>query len=495
MASRYAGTVRAPEFPPDAEWIGPRLRLRDLRGKLTLLDFWTYCCINCMHVVPNLHELERRHPDELVVIGVHSPKFPAERETANIAHAVARLGIPHPVINDADHTVWSDYAVNAWPTIMLIDPHGRVIGTQAGEFELDALDAFITAAITEFDSAGAIDRRPLDLHIEPPPDTGFLRYPAKVLASDATNRLYIADSGHHRIIVTTLDGEVVSVIGSGMQGMEDGPTDRATFNAPHGLTLSPDGKQLAVCDTRNHAIRLVDLADGNVSTVAGTGEQGWDRESGPARSTPLASPWDIVWREDGLWITMAGWHQIWKLDLTAGYIAPVAGTGAESIHDGTLAEATFAQPSGISFSEGAFFIADSETSAVRRIDPAADRVTRIVGRGLFHFGDIDARGDSARLQHPLGITAGRPGDRTLYLADSYNHKIKALDPVTRSVITLFGNGDPGADDGPAAQATFYEPGGLSYLNGRIYVADTNNGKVRVCDLESMAVRTLPIGDR
>ena len=492
MASRYAGTVRAPEFPPGSDWIGPRQRLRDLRGKIVLLDFWTYCCINCMHVVPNLHELERRHPDELVVIGVHSAKFPAEQITANIAQAVSRLEIPHPVINDANHVVWDAYAVNAWPSLMLIDPHGRVIGTQSGEFDLETLDAFISAAIAEFDAEGSIDRPPVDLHVDPMPDTSFLRYPAKVFASDESDRLYIADSGHHRIVVTTLAGELVRVIGNGERGFTDGSASEAAFNAPHGMALSPDRTHLAVCDTRNHAIRVVSLETGDVRTVAGTGRQGWDRERGAALATSLASPWDLVWRDDGIWIAMAGWHQIWKLDLDAGVIAPVAGTGAESIHDGTLDESTFAQPSGTTWSGDAFYVADSETSAVRRIDPVADRVSRIVGRGLFHFGDIDARGDSVRLQHPLGITHGRNGDRTLYLADSYNNKIKALDPVNRAVTTLFGNGDAGSDDGLAMDASFREPGGLSYRDGKLYVADTNNHAIRVCDLDTFEVNTLQI---
>jgi DNA-binding beta-propeller fold protein YncE len=446
-------------------------------------------------VIPNLHELERRHPDELVVIGVHSAKFPAEQITANIRHAVARLEIPHPVINDADHTVWDSYAVNAWPTMMLIDPHGRVIGTLAGEFDLETLDAFITAAIIEFDAEGAIDRRSLNLQQPAPSNNAFLRYPAKVLASADLDRLFIADTGHHRVVITTLAGELVQTIGTGQAGMIDGSAEAASFNAPHGLALSPDGRHLALCDTRNHAIRIINRSSGEVQTVAGTGMQGWDRDAGPARDVSLASPWDLVWRTDGIFIAMAGWHQIWRLDPNTHRTEPIAGTGAESIHDGTLEEATFAQPSGIAVAGDAFFIADSETSAVRKVDRSANRVSRIVGRGLFHFGDLDARGDSVRLQHALGIASGRDGDRTLYLADSYNHKIKALDPITRSVTTLFGSGDAGADDGPAEYASFYEPGGISYADGKLHVADTNNGKVRVCDLDTRDVRTLPIGDR
>ncbi len=492
MANRFAGTVRAPDFPPDAEWIGSPLSLSDLRGKVVVLDFWTYCCINCMHIVPNLHALEQRHPDDLVVIGVHSAKFPAEMQTENIAAAVARLGIHHPVVNDADHTIWDAYAVNAWPTLMVLDPHGRVIGKHSGEFELEAMDAFLSDAIAEFDAEGAIDRRPLDLNLPEHPDTGALRFPGKVLADETGQRLFIADTGHHRIVITDLDGKVERVIGSGEAGLLDGPANSAKFNYPQGMALSPDRSTLAGAETGNHAIRLIDLASGNVTTAAGTGAQGWDREGGPALDIDLASPWDLTWQEDGIWIAMAGWHQIWRLDPGTGTIEPVAGTGAESIHDGPLSEATFAQSSGITAVNGAFYIADSETSAIRRVDPAADRVQRIVGRGLFHFGDIDARGDSVRLQHPLGVTAGRDGDRTIYLADTYNNKLKSLNPVTRSVITIFGTGDAGQDDGDADEATFWEPGGLSLAGNRLYIADTNNHLIRVCDLDTRSVRTLPI---
>jgi DNA-binding beta-propeller fold protein YncE len=369
---------------------------------------------------------------------------------------------------------------------------GRVIGKHSGEFELETLDAFLSEAIAEFDAEGAIDRRPLDLPLPELPNTGVLRFPGKVLADEAENRLFIADTGHHRLVITDLDGTVQRIIGSGEAGLIDGPAGTARFNQPQGMSLSPDGSMLAVAETGNHAIRLVDLATGAVSTIAGTGRQGWEREGGPALAVDLASPWDLLWREDGIWIAMAGWHQIWRLDPEAGAIAPVAGTGAESIHDGPLAEATFAQPSGITNVNGVFYIADSETSAIRSIDPAADRVQRLVGRGLFHFGDIDARGDSVRLQHPLGVTAGRDGDRTIYLADSYNNKIKELHPVNRSVITIFGTGDAGSDDGAADEAAFWEPGGLSLAGNRLYVADTNNHAIRICDLESRAVRTLPL---
>jgi thiol-disulfide isomerase/thioredoxin len=116
--------VRAPEFPAGMQWLNTAtpLRLADLRGKIVLLDFWTYCCINCMHIIPELTALERKYPNELVVIGVHSAKFHNEGDSENIRQAILRYEIQHPVVNDRDFRIWRSYAVRAWPTLMVIKP-------------------------------------------------------------------------------------------------------------------------------------------------------------------------------------------------------------------------------------------------------------------------------------------------------------------------------------------------------------------------------------
>lgn len=443
-------------------------------------------------MLPRLRELERAFARELVVIGVHSAKFPAERESANLGAAVARLGVHHPVVNDGELAVWERYAVRAWPTLMFIDPLGRVFARHEGEFPLAPVRDLIAEAIARFDAAGQIDRTPLPLH-PMPEQGGTLRFPSNVLADAARGRLVIADTGHDRVLVADFPGNVRMAIGAGEPGFADGPPHAARFNRPRGMALSPAGETLYVADEENHAVRAVNLTNGWGTTIAGTGEQATARRGGPALTTALSSPWDVALLDDTLWIAMAGIHQLWTLDLARGEVAPAAGTGAESIHDGPLAEATFAQPSGLAVApDGVLFVADSESSAVRRVDLRGDRVRRVVGRGLFVFGDADGTGDAARLQHPLGLAATIEDDRpVLYLADTYNHKIKRLDPATRRVTTCFGT-DRGFADGNAATARFWEPSGLSLAGRRLYVADTNNHAVRVAELDRQQVETVEI---
>jgi NHL repeat len=439
-----------------------------------------------------LRDLEHAFPNELVVIGVHSAKFPAERESENLRAAVQRHELDHPVVNDADFAIWQSYAVRAWPTLMFVDPRGQVYGKHEGEFPLEPVRDLIRDMIATYDAEGAIDRTPLSL--TPLPEVGGdLRFPGKILADEASGRLFISDSGHNRIVVADLDGKVTLVVGNGAPGFSDGGKSDARFDHPQGLALSADGNLLYVADTENHAIRAIDLASGGVTTVAGTREQGHQRAGGPALETSISSPWDLTLRGDRLWIAMAGTHQLWTLDLAAGRLDVAAGTGVESIHDGPLLDAMFAQPSGITTAGDVLYTADSETSSIRLVDPDNDRVRRLVGRGLFDFGDVDARGDSVRLQHPLGVDAGiENGATVVYIADSYNDKIKRLDPAMRDVATIFGGDARGATDGTWRSAEFWEPGGVSVAGRRLFIADTNNHAVRVADLDGGEVTTVTI---
>ena len=445
-------------------------------------------------MLPQLRELERAFADELVVIGVHSAKFPAEGVPANLRATTQRLGLHHPVVNDADHAIWDQYAVRAWPTLMFIDPRGYLFAKHEGEFPLDAVMQLLAEAVARFDAQGAIDRRAV-LTDPLPPGGDILRFPGKVLvdADGGRDRLFIADSGHHRVVVTTLTGTITGVYGDGTAGLVDGAAGSARFNQPLGLALDPAGETLFVADSENHAIRAIALRGGRVTTVAGTGQQASERSAGGlAREVALSSPWDVAIDGHRLWIAMAGTHQLWTLDLHAGRIALAAGTGAESIHDGPPLQAAFAQPSGLAIHDGDVYVADSESSAVRRVSEREGRVRRLLGRGLFEFGDLDGAGDRARLQHPLGIAVDSTGgDPVVYLADSYTDKVKRLDPATRAVTTIAGSA-PGHVDGPLGQARFWEPSGLSYAWGRLYVADTNNHAIRIVDLDAGTVETLHV---
>jgi len=317
----------------------------------------------------------------------------------------------------------------------------------------------------------------------------LLSFPGKVLAEPDGDRLFIADSNHHRIVVASRStGAVLDVVGSGEPGFGDGAFEETRFQGPQGMAL--EGDLLYVADTLNHSIRRVDLRSRTVVTLAGTGEQAEDFNNlpGPARGRPLNSPWDLELAHGVLFIAMAGSHQIWGLDLEEFYIAGHAGSGREDHVDGPLLAAALAQPSGLTADNDNLFIADSEVSSIRAVslDPRGGHVKTVLGEGLFDYGDVDGGPDVARLQHPLDVEYV---EGTLFIADTYNNKIKAVGLHTRSARTFAGSGQAGLDDGPAEQATFDEPAGLSAADGKLYVADTNNHAVRVVDIADGSVET------
>ena len=425
-----------------------------------------------------MRELEKRHGETLAVIGVHSAKFPAEKETANLKEAVRRYGIQHPVVNDGDFRVWQSYGVRAWPTLMFVDPLGKVFGRHEGEFDPATMGPLVNEIIEEFDGQDLLNRRLLEYQlrrqeIEDRP----LSFPGKIEAD--SSRLYIADSGHNRVLVADLTGLVEQVIGIGEPGAADGPLDEATFSNPQGMTVQ--GDKVYIADAENHNIRLVDLAAGRVTTVAGTGEQSLYRHSGgDPLANPINSPYDLTIGNGTLYIAMAGFHQLWQMDLTSEQIGPFAGDGGEDILDGPRMSAKLAQPYGVAFTEDRVYFADSETSSIRWADVGPNgEVHTVVGTGLFDFGDQDGVGKRAVLQHVQGVAIGRGA---LFIADTYNHRIKRIELATGEVRSIAGDGKPGAYDGRGARARFNEPAGIAWSDDRLYVADTNNHAIRVIDL-------------
>lgn len=489
MSAQEKIRVRAPELTGGRGWLNTDkpLTLAALKGKVVLLDFWTYGCINCIHIIPDLKKLEHKYPNQLVVIGVHSAKFENEKDTENIRRIILRYELEHPVYNDADYKVWQSYGVRAWPTQVLIDPAGYVIGAVSGEGNYDLIDQVVAKVVDEFRKRGELNEEPLKLTLERAKVGDLpLAFPGKILADAKSDRLYIADSNHNRLVVTKLDGTLIETIGTGVAGAVDGAFDKASFYRPQGMALA--GDSLYVADTENHLIRRVDLKTRAVETVAGTGRQARDYfKQGAARTIELSSPWDLQLIGRQLYITMAGTHQIWKLDLDKQEVSTFAGSGREARLDGPLLEAGFAQPSGIASDGKKLYIADSESNIIRAIDIAGGQVETLVGGDLFDFGDVDGAGDDVRLQHPLGVVAL---DDKVLIADTYNHKIKQLDPNKRTVKTFLGAGKPGQLDGGSAM--FYEPGGLSVANGKLYIADTNNHAVRTVDLKTKQTSTLNI---
>nr|WTB32540.1 redoxin domain-containing protein [Streptomyces sp. NBC_00830] len=430
--------VRAPELIGKGGWLntgGKELTLADLRGKCVVVDFWTFCCVNCLHVLDELRELEEKHRDTVVIIGVHSPKFVHEAEHQAVVDAVERYEVHHPVLDDPELATWKQYAVRAWPTLVVIDPEGYIVAQHAGEGHAHAIEKLVEELEAEHAAKGTL-RRGDGPYVAPEPVATHLRFPGKALLLPDGGFL-VSDTTRHRLVEIERDGETVRRhFGTGDRGLADGGPDEVRFSEPQGLAVLPDGR-IAVADTVNHAIRALDVTTGVTTTLAGTGRQWWQGSptSGPAREVDLSSPWDVAWFADRLWIAMAGVHQLWSYDPESGTVQVAAGTTNEGLVDGPADEAWFAQPSGLAASADGdrLWVADSETSALRYVDRDGT-VHTAVGTGLFDFGHRDGAADQALFQHPLGVTALPDG--SVAVSDTYNHALRRYDPATREVTTL-----------------------------------------------------------
>ncbi len=482
MASR--ARVRAPELIGRGGWLntgGTDLTLTDLRGRIVILDFWTFCCVNCLHVLDELRELEEKHRDTVVIVGVHSPKFVHEAEHQAVVDAVERYEVHHPVLDDPELATWKQYAVRAWPTLVVIDPEGYVVAQHAGEGHAHALETLVGQLEAEHAAKGTL-RRGDGPYVPPEPVPTELRFPGKALPLPGGTFL-VSDTTRHQLVELAADGEsVVRRIGAGERGLTDGTSERARFSEPQGLALLPDGT-VAVADTVNHALRRFDPATGEVTTLAGTGRQWWQGSptEGPAREVDLSSPWDVAWFAGRLWIAMAGVHQLWTYDPEAGTVRAAAGTTNEGLVDGPAEEAWFAQPSGLAATEDRLWIADSETSAVRYLerDGKGFTVRTAVGTGLFDFGHRDGAADQALLQHPLGVTALPDG--SVAISDTYNHALRRYDPATGEVSTL-------ATD-------LREPSGAVLADGDIVVVESARHRLTRLRLPEEAVRVDAVAHR
>ncbi|XP_020635571.3 NHL repeat-containing protein 2 isoform X1 [Pogona vitticeps] len=520
--------LKVPEFGADLQWLNTEGSLslyKELCGKIVVLDFFTYCCINCIHLLPDLHELEEKHSikDGLLVVGVHSAKFPNEKVLDNIKSAVLRYNITHPVVNDADATLWHELEVSCWPTLVIVGPRGNMLFTLVGEGHKDKLFLFVSIALKYYREQGQINANPIrtKLYRDSLPPSPLL-FPGKVTADCSGDRLVIADTGHHRILVVRKNGQILHTVGGPNSGRRDGTFSEALFSSPQGVAIK--NNVIYVADTENHLIRKIDLQSKTVSSVAGVGIQGTDKEGGAqGDQQSISSPWDITFGtsvsgthdDDILWIAMAGIHQIWALmlecgklpkgsDLKKGTCLRFAGSGNEENRNNAYPhKAGFAQPSGLSVAAeepwNCLFVADSESSTVRTISLKDGAVKHLVGgerdpMNLFAFGDVDGSGINAKLQHPLGVAWDKKRN-ILYVADSYNHKIKFVDPKMKNCATLAGTGEASNVIGSSfTTSTFNEPGGLCVEEGGrlLYVADTNNHQIKVLDIETKIVSQLPL---
>lgn len=479
----------APPFPSPAVWLNPAQELRreeELRGHVVVLDFWTYCCVSCLHVLPVLDAIERRYAKQAVaVVGVHAAKFDSERELDNLRAAIARHHIQHPVLVDNEHELWRAYGVKGWPTLALIDSKGRLRETLPGEIGAEELATKIDELLAEGVKDGSLASEPYrprpelaagESPREPDssPAGSTLRFPGKVLVHE--EHLYIADTGNHRVLQASLDGRILRTFG------ESGPL---RFVAPEGMAVLED--QLLVADPGQHMLMSVKLDSGSITALAGSGKL-WRGEPLGVSPAPgdmaLRSPWDVCTSDGIALLAMAGSHQIWLYDPEREIFGPFAGNGTEDHRDGPLREASFAQPSGLALLGRYLFVADSEDSSIRAIDLESQKVETLTGQGLFDFGDRDGTALKARLQHPMHVCVGfEQGRPRVYLADTFNNKIKSIDLESLEVRTVLGNGDA---------SELYEPQGVDRLGEELLICDTNNHRLRVGDPVRGTLRDFPL---
>ncbi len=456
----HTGVVNAPEINSRFGWVNSdkAFSIKDFRGKIVLLDFWTYGCINCQHIIPELERLEKEFGDELVVIGIHSAKFDHEKLSENIAKAIVKYGIKHPVVNDADYEIWEQYGIRAWPTVVLVSPEGKIVGQKSGENIYVPVKQHILLLLEQF--RGRLSTGPA-VSLNTGRKAGLLNFPASLVAGEFGS-FFLSNTGQNQILHLDERGKVLETIGSGQKKLSDGSYHQAAFNEPRGLAMFKH--YLYVADTGNHAIRQIDLLAREVKTLAGNGQPGyyffnkdWEDEVLPN------SPGGLCVLQNILYIANAGNHQLLKMDLPAGKTRRFAGSGREALLDGDIKKAAFTQPSGITNLNGLLYVADSEGSAIREVDPVSETVLTVAGTGLFTFGDQDGPLVDALLQHPEEIVAHQG---LLYLADCYNGKVKVVN-LAENTITTWATG-------------LAEPGGMAFQpNGNCWISDTNNHRLLV----------------
>jgi sugar lactone lactonase YvrE len=471
---------RAPELPEALDWVNTQdaPHLSQLRGRVVLLHFWTHSNINCQHVINDLRYFENKYHDGITVLGLHCPKFTAERSSSSVLKAVNRFYVRHAVANDLEFRAWQTFSIKAWPSVVVIDTEGYLSTVVQGEGQRNELDAVITRLLDEgaqrdlrsYESASAVVRAEPKLP---------LRFPSRVLATEQL--LYVADSGHNRILEVTHDGRILRQFGSGNPGYWDGRGTDAGFSNPSGMALIKD--ILYVADTDNHAIRRIRLHNADIDTVSGTGQIGYDELeiNAPYASLALNSPIDLVANQDRLFVALAGRNQVMELDLGQGRVNSLLGSGRHDWVDGTIDNMCLARPSGLALQAQTLFIADADSSSIRLVRFVDHQSKSMVGQGLYQFGDVDGGAEKAQLQYPNALALDSGGS-ILWIADTFNNKIKALSLRGGGVRSL------------ALNYRFHEPTGISVAAKAIWIANTNAHEIVRIDAGSGQIRHLPIGE-
>ncbi|HTD92697.1 MAG TPA: thioredoxin-like domain-containing protein [Chitinophagaceae bacterium] len=455
----------APEINTNYGWLNTdrSYSIKDFQGKIVLLDFWTFGCINCQHIIPDLEKLEMEFPNELVVIGIHSAKFDSEKSSDRIRNAISKFGITHPVVNDADYAVWHSYNINSWPTVTLVTPDGKIFFQREGERVYDVFRQKIMQLKEEY--KGRLKEQPFAFHAKKDTVSSILKFPSKLIAGEK-GTVWLSDSGNDRILNIDENGKILETIGKGSQGFENGGFSSATFYEPQGLAL--DGDRLYIADSKNNSIRVADLTTRQVSTIAGDGTMGYYYNNDKLNTPVLPNtPWDLLLDNGFLFIANAGNHQLLRMNVSDNKVFRFAGNGREALKNGSLIEASFNQPSGLAKDKDFLYVADPEASAIRKVDLKNKLVQTLVGKGLFKFGDKDGALDQALLQHCVGLAVD---NEKIYIADTYNGKVKVLDLSKMRLTTLV--------DG------LNEPNDVLLKGNNLWITDTNNNQLVIFDLKN-----------
>jgi thiol-disulfide isomerase/thioredoxin len=467
----------------DDQWLNVSrpLEIADLKDRIILVDFWTYACVNCIQALPEIKKLEEQFGSKLVVIGVHSGKFSNEKDSSEIKKAILKHDITHPVINDADFRIWNSFKANSWPTFILINPNGRIVKTYFGEYGATKIKKDVKKLISKFKYQ--LNRDPLPLMPEKYNIIGnVLNFPTKLAyAANFSYKLrqlpviFIANTSQHNIVVSSLTGDIITKIGSGKEGLEDGSFDAASFNSPQGLLY--DSGKLYVADTGNHALRVIDFKEAKVTTLLGSGQRGQIVEDKivEGKNLDLASPTDIEFFPDkkNIAIANSGTHQILSYSLDKKIVSTLAGNGAEGIDDGKYPDNSLAQTADMSVSGGKLYFVDSESSSLRALDKSGN-VKTLIGKGLFDFGHKNGNKSEAQMQHPLGLLVDDTG---AYISDSFNHAIRKYNFSSAQISDLVGGKTKGEKLGAKSSAEFDEPAGIISVFDSFYIADSNNNRI------------------
>lgn len=477
QVARAGSHPALPELPDGLRWVNrrDRPRLADLRGRIVLLLFWNSSSTASATALDELRLLQKKLPDAFVALCIHTPRYSSRQPDAVVLKAAHRHRLQVAVANDAEWLVWKQYSIPAWPTMVVIGVDGRLAARFVGEGRAQEVEDVI---LELRDEAGSRDAAPL-----PPVSTvgdepaGPLAFPAHVLATD--DRLFVSDTGHHRVLECNHDGHVLRQFGSGTPGNWDGQLAGSGLRLPQGLAAGRD--VLYVADAGNHGVRRIRLDSGDVETVLGAGHVAYRNveDQGGGLRVAIHSPHAVAVDGDVLYVAATGQHQILRADLRHQQVATIAGDGRSDVRDGIGGQSSLSQPIALALMPGQLLVADAGGNAIRRLRLADLALTTLAGSSPWRPGNRDGVGRKVRLAYPSGIAAA---ETRVFIADTCNDRLCVLDPFSGELATV------------QLQRPLHEPQGLSFAAGSLWLADRNDHSILRIDPESGRCERVPVDE-